>query len=158
MVIAPLLDENRFSYALNAIGRDYLQERKSEKELREAADAFGINAKSEMYKLPATYVGAYAEQDAALTLKLWTFFKSLIVKEDIQDIVELELKVLKTIIPMRQKGVRVDLNKAEVIQKGDLLKREQQLLAEIKKQTGVEVEIWAAESVAKAFDALSPHL
>ena len=153
MVIAPLLDENRFSYALNAIGRDYLQERKSEKELREAADAFGVNAKSEMYKLPATYVGAYAEQDAALTLKLWTFFKSLIVKEDIQDIVELELKVLKTIIPMRQRGVRVDLNKAEIIQ-ADLLKREKQLLGEIKKQTGVEVEIWAAESVAKAFDAL----
>tara|TARA_R110000796_G_scaffold17060_3_gene52704 strand:- start:175 stop:630 length:456 start_codon:yes stop_codon:yes gene_type:complete len=25
MVVAPLLDENRFSYALNAIGRDYLQ-------------------------------------------------------------------------------------------------------------------------------------
>ena len=153
MVIAPLLDENRFSYALNAIGRDYLQERKSEKELREAADAFGVNAKSEMYKLPATYVGAYAEQDAALTLKLWNFFKSLIVKEDIQDIVELELKVLKTIIPMRQKGVRVDLDKAEIIQ-GDLLKREQQLIVEIKKQTGVEVEIWAADSVAKAFDAL----
>ena len=154
MVIAPLLDENRFSYALNAIGRDYLQERKSEKELREAADAFGINAKSEMYKLPATYVGLYAEQDASLTLRLWNFFQSLIIKEDIQDIVELELKVLKTIIPMRERGVRVDLDKAEVIQ-NDLLAKEQELLAEIKRQTGVDVEIWAAESVAKAFDALS---
>ena len=149
----PLLDENRFSYALNAIGRDYLQERKSEKELREAADAFGINAKSEMYKLPATYVGLYAEQDASLTLRLWNFFQSLIIKEDIQDIVELELKVLKTIIPMRERGVRVDLDKAEVIQ-NDLLVKEQELLTEIKRQTGVDVEIWAAESVAKAFDAL----
>ena len=83
MVVAPLLDENRFSYALNAIGRDYLQERKSEVELREAAAAFGINAKSEMYKLPAHHVGKYAEQDAALTLRLWNHFKSLIIKEDI---------------------------------------------------------------------------
>ena len=30
MVVAPLLDENRFSYALNSLGRDYLQDRKSE--------------------------------------------------------------------------------------------------------------------------------
>lgn len=154
MVVAPLLDENRFSYALNAIGRDYLQERKSEVELREAADAFGVNAKSEMYKLPAAHVGKYAEQDAALTLKLWKHFQSLIIKEDIQDIFDLELRVLKTIIPMRERGVRVDLDKAEQIKK-DLEAREQKLLDAVTKQTGVAVEIWAAESVAKAFDALS---
>ena len=154
MVVAPLLDENRFSYALNAIGKDYLQERKSEKELREAADAFGVNAKSEMYKLPPAYVGSYAEQDASLTLRLWKHFQSLIIKEDIGDIFKLELDVLRTIIPMRQKGVRVDLQKAEVI-KDDLAKREEDLLYKIKQTTGVDVEIWAAESVSKAFDALN---
>lgn len=153
MVVAPLLDENRFSYALNAIGRDYLQERKSEKELREAAEAFGVNAKSEMYKLPAAHVGKYAEQDAALTLKLWKHFQTLIIKEDIQDIFDLELKVLNTIIPMRERGVRVDLDKAELIKK-DLEAREKGLLDQIAKQSGVAVEIWAAESVAKVFDAL----
>ena len=153
MVVAPLLDENRFSYALNAIGRDYLQERKSEVDLREAAEAFGVNAKSEMYKLPAHYVGKYAEQDAGLTLRLWQYFKGLIIKEDISDIVNLELKVLKTIIPMRAKGVRVDLHKAERI-KVDLLAKEHRLMKEIKRITGVEVEIWASESVAKAFDAV----
>jgi DNA polymerase I-like protein with 3'-5' exonuclease and polymerase domains len=153
MVVAPLLDENRFSYALNAIGRDYLQERKSEVDLREAAEAFGVNAKSEMYKLPAHYVGKYAEQDAGLTLRLWQYFKGLIIKEDISDIVNLELKVLKTIIPMRARGVRVDLHKAELI-KVDLLAKEQRLMKEIKRITGIEVEIWASESVAKAFDAV----
>jgi DNA polymerase I-like protein with 3'-5' exonuclease and polymerase domains len=153
MVVAPLLDENRFSYALNAIGRDYLQERKSEADLREAAEAFGVNAKSEMYKLPAHYVGKYAEQDAGLTLRLWQYFKGLIIKEDISDIVNLELKVLKTIIPMRAKGVRVDLHKAERI-KVNLLAKEHRLMKEIKRITGVEVEIWASESVAKAFDAV----
>ena len=154
MVVAPLLDENRFSYALNSIGRDYLQERKSEVELREAAEAFGVNAKSEMFKLPAHHVGKYAEQDASLTLRLWKHFKSLIIKEDIQDIFELELNVLKTIIPMRERGVRVDLDRCERI-KQELLEKEQKLLSLVKRQTGIDVEIWAAESVAKAFDALS---
>ena len=153
MVVAPLLDENRFSYALNSLCKDYLQDRKSEKELYEAASAFGVNAKSEMYKLPASHVGSYAEHDARLTLKLWQHFKPLLVKEDIQDIFNLELDILKTIIPMRHKGVRVDLDKAEKI-KEDLLKREEKLLSAIKNKTGVAVEIWAAESVAKVFDKL----
>ena len=154
MVVAPLLDENRFSYALNAVGRDYLQERKSEAELREAAAAFGINAKSEMFKLPAAYVGLYAEQDAALTLRLWKHFQTLIIKEDISDIVDLELKVLKTIVPMRQLGVCVDLDKTERV-KIDLAKREKKLLDTITQRTGIAVEIWAADSVAKAFDVLN---
>jgi DNA polymerase I-like protein with 3'-5' exonuclease and polymerase domains len=154
LVCAPLLDENRFSYALNALSRDYLQERKSEHLLREAAASFGINPKSEMYKLPAQHVGTYAEQDANLTLRLWQRFKALIIKEDIGDIFKLETKVLRTIIPMRERGVRVDLEKAERIKK-DLQKREKILLQQIKKESGIGVEIWAAESVAKVFDALS---
>jgi DNA polymerase I-like protein with 3'-5' exonuclease and polymerase domains len=153
MVVAPLLDENRFSYALNSLGKDYLQDRKAEAGLREAAESFGVNAKSEMYKLPAQHVGEYAEKDANLTLRLWQHFKSLIIKEDIQDIFELELKVLKTIIPMRQKGVRVDLDRAEII-KQDLEVKERELLSKIKRETGVAVEIWAAQSVAQAFDAI----
>ena len=40
--------------------------------------AYGLNPKSEMYKLPAKYVGPYGEQDAELTLKLWQVFKELI--------------------------------------------------------------------------------
>jgi DNA polymerase I-like protein with 3'-5' exonuclease and polymerase domains len=153
MVVAPLLDENRFSYALNALGRDYLSDRKSEVHLREAAASFGVNPKSEMYKLPAAHVGAYAEQDAALTLRLWRHFEPLIIQEDIGDIVDLELRITPIIIAMRMQGVNVDLDKAERV-KQDLLKREAALVKEVKRITGVEVDIWAAESVAKAFDKL----
>jgi hypothetical protein len=34
----------------------------------------GVDAKAQMYKLPAMYVGPYAEQDADLTLRLWQYF------------------------------------------------------------------------------------
>ena len=54
---------------------------------------------------------------------------------------------------MKTKGVRVDLTKAEKIKK-DLQKKEDFLLFQIKKDTGVDVDIWAAVSVAKAFDKL----
>jgi hypothetical protein len=36
--------------------------------LRAAAKEWGIDPKAEMWRLPAKYVGQYAEQDAALTL------------------------------------------------------------------------------------------
>ena len=89
--------------------------------MREAADSFGVNAKSEMYKLPAHFVGEYAEQDASLTLQLWKTFQRLIVKEDIESIFKLETDVLQMIIPMREKGVRVDLDKAEVLKQNLLI-------------------------------------
>jgi DNA polymerase I-like protein with 3'-5' exonuclease and polymerase domains len=149
MIVAALIDENRFSYALNALGRDYLNERKSEKDLYDAAQSFGVNAKSEMWKLPAHFVGAYAEQDAALTLKLWQFFKGVIVKEDIADIFDLELQVLKVVFDMRKKGVRVDLEKAEEL-KVYLQREEEKVLQE---SGGKDIDIWAAASIAKAFDA-----
>ena len=57
MLAAPLLDENRFSYSLNALGFDYLQETKSEAGLRQAAADFGVHPKKELWKLPAMYVG-----------------------------------------------------------------------------------------------------
>jgi DNA polymerase I-like protein with 3'-5' exonuclease and polymerase domains len=152
MVAAPLLDENRFSYALTNLGRDYLGERKDERLLRDAANEWNVDAKSEMYKLPPQYVGKYAEQDASLTLKLWGFLKGLIVKEEVSDIFELELRVLRTIINMRSRGVRIDIDGAEKV-KIDLQKKEKKILAEIKRKYGHDVDIWAATSVAKVFDA-----
>ena len=54
---------------------------------------------------------------------------------------------------MKQKGVRGDLEKADLI-KNDLLSKEKKLLSSIKKLTNQDVEVWAASSVAKAFDSL----
>ena len=43
-----------------------------------------------MYKLPAMYVGEYAEQDAVLTYKLWQEMKKEIMSQDIEDILILK--------------------------------------------------------------------
>lgn len=151
MVIASLLDENRFSYSLNALAFDYLSKTKSEKNLTEAARDFGVDPKAELWKLPSMHVGPYAEVDAELTLELWNFFKPLITKEDLWSIVDLELDVLPVLIDMTWKGVRVDQNRVERT-RDFLLKEEKAVLAKIKHMTGMNVEVWAAQSLAKAFD------
>ena len=153
LIAAPLIDENRFRYSLNELGKDYLKETKSEALLYEAAKEWGVNAKAEMWKLPAMYVGPYAEQDADLTLRLWNHFKVELIKQELSSIFELETRLFPCLLDMKTKGVRVDLPKAEKIKK-DLQKKEDFLLFQIKKDTGVDVDIWAAVSVAKAFDKL----
>jgi DNA polymerase I-like protein with 3'-5' exonuclease and polymerase domains len=152
MVAAALIDENRFSYSLNNLGKDYLSVKKDEKLLYTAANEWGVDAKAEMYKLPPHYVGPYAEQDALLTLKLWELLSGLIEKEEVSDIFELELRVLRSVIDMRTRGVRVNMDAAEQAQQG-LKQQESALLKKIKDDYGHSPDIWAAASVAKVFDA-----
>ena len=154
MVTANLLDENRFSYSLNALGYDYLGKVKSEKGLTEAARDFGVDPKGEMWKLPAMYVGQYAEMDAVLTLDLWTKFKTMVEAEGLTEIWTLETELIPYLVEMTLRGIRVDLDRAER-SKQEVMKRERGLIKEIKDLAGMDVDIWAAASISKAFDALS---
>ena len=153
MVAAPLLDENRFSYSLNALGSTYLGEKKKEEELKRAADQHGVNAKAEMWKLPAERVALYAEGDADLTLRLWDVLYKKLQEDNCQDILKMELSLLPLVFEMRKRGVRVDLDKAEKT-KSYLLSREKNILKELHDETGVHIEPWNAKSLAAAFDSL----
>ena len=153
MVAAPLLDENRFSYSLNALGASYLGERKAEDELKRAAAQHGVDAKAEMWKLPAARVALYAETDARLTLELWHVLYKELVKDNCLSILDLELSLLPLVFEMRRRGVRVDLEKAQKTKK-ILEDKEKKLLVEVKKETGVDLEPWTATSLASVFDKL----
>tara|TARA_R110000744_G_scaffold14912_6_gene42075 strand:+ start:2332 stop:4257 length:1926 start_codon:yes stop_codon:yes gene_type:complete len=153
MIAAPLVDENRWSYSLNNLGKDYVGERKSERVLRAAAKDWGVDPKGDMWRLPAKYVGDYAEQDASLTLRLWDRLKSKISEQDLHHIFDLETRLIPLMIKMRSNGVRVDLDKADRV-KQELTKKVTQLKDEIRRRTNVDLEPWASASVAKVFDAL----
>ncbi len=153
MVAAPLLDENRFSYSLNALGATYLGERKAEEDLRRAADQHGVDAKAEMWKLPAERVALYAEMDATLTLKLWNVLHKKLIEDDCEEILKTELALLPMIFEMKRRGVRVDIDKAEQT-KEFLQKKEDKLLKEVKDETDVHLEPWNAKSLAMVFDNL----
>ena len=153
MVAAPLLNENRRYYNLNSLAGDYLGTYKDEKMLKSAAEEFGVDPKSGMWKLPPRYVGAYAEHDAAITLRLWNELRKEITKEECSGIFELETRLTPLLLDMKTEGVRVDLKKAEQVKK-ELAALEKSLVEEIVKETGVTIEPWVATSVAKVFDAM----
>ena len=154
MVAAPLVDENRFSYSLNNLGRDYIDMRKDEKMLRAAAKDWGIDPKADMWRLPPSYVGAYAEQDAFMTMKLWDRLKTEITSQELTHIFDLETSLIPLMVQMRATGVRVDIDKADIAKKG-LQEKVAELKADIKHKTGVAIEPWAADSVRQVFDALN---
>jgi len=153
MIAAALIDENRMpgQYNLNAVARDYIQEKKDESLLYEAAQAWQIDAKAEMYKLPYQYVGPYAEQDAAMTLRLWKALKIEISRQELNSVFNLETELLPVLVDMKWKGVRIDLDKANNLKK-QIQKEENTILRYLKKEVGFEVEVFAPTSVAKAFD------
>ena len=153
MVMASLIDENRLSYTLNSISYEFLGEVKDEKALVEAAQSWGIDPKSEMYKLPAMYVGNYAEKDAVLTLELFKVLSREIQKQSLQNIFDIETQLFPCLTDMKFKGVRVDIEKAKLL-KQKLTNQEQEILLKVKRETGIEPQIWAARSIATIFDKL----
>ena len=153
MIMAPIINENKFSYALNAVGKDMLNEYKDENLLKQAAVEFGVNPKSEMYKLPAIFVGTYAEQDADLTLRLYHHMRPIIEKESLTSVYKLEMELIPIIFEMIKKGVRVDVEKAASYKKSFKV-TEKKILGSILADTGIAVDIWAANSIQKVFDKL----
>ena len=123
MLIAALLDENRMSYSLNALAYEHIVKVNSEKHLIEAARSFGLDPKGELWKMPAMYVGPYAEGDASLTLELWGYLSGQLGKEDLWNVANLELDLLPCLIDMTWRGVRVDQDKVERT-RTSLIKRE----------------------------------
>ena len=153
MISAAIVDENQMRYDLNNCARRYIGKGKDEAALYAAAKEWGVDAKAEMYKLPAMYVGNYAEKDAEITLELWQEMKKEIELQDLQSIFKLETNLFPVLVDMRFLGVRVNQEQA-ANEKKTLVEQEKNLLHEVLTTTGVDVQIWAARSIAKVFDKL----
>ena len=153
MIASALVDENQMRYDLNNCSKRYTGKGKNETELYEAAKSWGVDPKAEMYKLPALYVGAYAEKDAEITLELWQELKKEILHQDIQSIFDLETELFPCLISMKFLGVKVDVQKAHTM-KQELSQQEAKLIQTVKKETGIDTQIWAARSIAQVFDKL----
>jgi DNA polymerase I-like protein with 3'-5' exonuclease and polymerase domains len=127
MIAASLIDENRMSYQLNSLAKFYIGMGKDEKILIEAAKEYGVDPKADMWRLPAMFVGQYAERDAEATLKLWKRLEVEIYNQELTDIFSLETRLFPCLVDMRFKGVKVNLEKAQHI-KQNLIKREETLI------------------------------
>ena len=155
MVAASIIDENRTGkkrYTLDSLSRDYLGETKYKNDLEEISNV--DDPMSNMHKLSWDQVREYAEQDVSLTLRLWNVFKKEIKKpintgtknvKTLESIFDLETRLFPSLVEMRFRGVRIDEKRTKSFGK-ELEDERNKILDQIKKETGVEILLWSADS------------
>ena len=73
------------------------------------------------------------------------------MSQDIEDIFNLETELFPCLVDMRFLGVRVDTEAAHQLKK-ELVGEEQTMsLLKVKKETGIDIQIWAARSYCQSF-------
>lgn len=105
------LEEYHKVYGLDAVCRRRGVPGKDEAALVEAARAHGLDPKKEMWKLPARFVGKYAEQDAGATLSLDRMLMPKIDAQGCMEAYRLETDIIPMIIKMRKRGIKIDVDK-----------------------------------------------
>lgn len=147
-IAEPLLDELQRSYSLDNVAKYNGFAGKDETHLQAAAKMFGVDPKSEMWKLPARHVGPYAEMDARLPLQLINVQERRIEGEDaadpngprLWDLYDLESRCLPVLLAMRRRGVKIDLSKLDLVE-ARALREEEDSLAEFSRLTGHKVTV-----------------
>lgn len=127
MAMAYMLDEQRLAYNLDSLCQWQGLPGKDERLLRDAAKAFGYDPKGELWKLPAKYVGPYADKDAVSTLGLFEKFMPQLVGQDVLDAYNLERELIPMVIAMRRRGVRFNTKRAAQVRDTLLAKRDEAL-------------------------------
>lgn len=147
-IAEPLLDEEKETgYSLEALSNDYLGIGKTEGKLQEAATQFQIDPKKDMYRLHSKYVGEYAEDDAFLPIEILRRQLPRLDQEKLMDVWHLESQLLPVLWKMRARGIKVDLDQAEILS-GEMQAEENKVLQQIWGETGYKVDPWSSKSLA----------
>jgi putative DNA primase/helicase len=159
--LATLIDENRFSYSLDALcawrelpGKDTALLEQAVKTAGWAGRKRTINIAEHIHKLPAHLVGPYAEADAIATLALFENLNPILDRESTRDAYRLDVDLLPMVHAMRRRGIRVDQDAAEQARDYCLQKRDRALAdlsAELAAPTGMD-EIGSPIWKARTFD------
>ncbi|WP_448506581.1 DNA polymerase [Immundisolibacter sp.] len=155
-IAEPLLNEHARSYSLDSLAVKYLGEHKVDEQLydwcyRAYGGKPGRPQAGNIWRAPPALVGPYAEGDVDLPLRIWEKQAPLLREQGLMTVFGIESVIPRILVGMRMRGVRVSLDRAEEVS-ALLLSKSKAALAEIKRQTGVEVNVWAARSIAAAMD------
>jgi DNA polymerase I-like protein with 3'-5' exonuclease and polymerase domains len=151
-----LINELQSSYSLDAIAKKYLGVGKEESLLREAAAAYGIDAKRDIAMSPARFVGPYGEADAEYPLKILRRQERIIDDENLWEVFNLECELLPVLVKMRQRGIKIDLDRLDQIEQWSE-EEEQKALDIVRHETGVLIPlgmVWRADQLAPALRAV----
>jgi len=120
LIADSVIDQNHSSYSLQAVAQRHGFSGKSEELLYDAAKAMGLlkgnmgakartkAVKSNMWRMPARFVGEYAEEDAALCLRILRKQEKILSEASLFSVYEMESKLTPILVKMRRRGVKID--------------------------------------------------
>lgn len=150
---APLYDNNRRSYSLSNLGKDFVGEDKAYDGLDKAAKEFGFrDVGANIWRLPAGTVEEYARQDAELTLDVWYELEKRMSGLNLDTVLKLEEDLVPIMYQMRKKGIRINTARAHE-NRDRIMAREAELAEYISTLTDLPIEPWAAASMVAALEA-----
>jgi len=144
LIQAPLIWEHDYNYSLDEVAYKYLGIRKNEADLRAAITKelgitkftkSGAEDKVNIWRLSGKGASPYGTTDGVLTWGLFKKLQDMIVEQELEQVYDLECGMIPLLVSMRRQGVRVDLNKAEKLEK-EFQEIEDNIIAELKWRTG----------------------
>lgn len=139
-VADPLIYELHDHYSLEAICERWGIPGKNEEALREAARQMKLDAKKDLWRMPARHVGVYGEDDAERPLLILREQEKRIEDEGIAECWDMECQVLPVLLRMQRRGVRVDVDRLDRIEEWTK-RREAEYLEVVRKETGVAIPV-----------------
>lgn len=154
----PLLDENALNYKLERLSKKYLGVGKIDDDLdayivQRWGKAAKTNPKRFIALCPASVVAPYGIGDVNHPLEIFQKQKPLLEAEGLWDLFIMESKLIPILHAMRRRAVRVDLDMAERVRE-QMRDKMLETRAKIRHVAGFDVSVWAADSIAQAFDEL----
>lgn len=161
LAMAVLIDETWLSHSLENVLSYYCNLHKDEKLLYDerVRSAYGIQKpKSDLYKLPARFVGEYAEMDTHGTLIAYKTLKPLIdahplTGKSLWKVYDVERRLIPMLFEIHKRGVKVDIKRAEQV-KEELKQKQDTLVKWLADQVGFAVNVNSGDDLGRACDIL----
>ncbi len=147
-IAEPLLDEGRQSYSLENLALSYLGKGKKNTAMNDwITQKFGArHPGSNIWRAPVGVVAPYAIEDAKLPLQIFAKQAKALKQQGLWDLFLMECSLIPMLVAMRLRGVRVDLEAAEILY-AKMSRRQKSLANRIG-----NIPPWNARAVAKVFD------
>lgn len=149
-IAEPLLDENKMSYKLKVLAKQYLNKDKTDADL---IKLYGGGYIKNMHLVHPGHAAVYGAGDCTLPWEIMDKQERLLEDDGLTELFHMESALFPLLLEMRSRGVRIDLPKAEESYT-ELKEQQRQIEARVSELGQAHIDIWSADSIAIAYENL----
>ena len=144
----------RRSISLDALGAEYLGEKKENSEIQAINQdkwPWSKDPRENLWRMPPDVVGRYALQDARMPPRILNSQFAALKREGLWDLFEMECELIPLLVHMRRRGMPVDIDKATEA-RDDMLLAEKLMKQELSKKAGFKINVNSSKDLGYLFE------